>query len=111
MDEAWVGIVAEVQRCEVEEIDDQDDLGPDKVRADKQHHKGEVQQVVEDEMASDRACRIDVLDLTREEVSDVAELEDEEDEPGRDKVSMCVCELGGDGWKLTSTATWSRRSA
>lgn len=53
VDEARVRVVAEVQSRKVEEVDDQDDLSPDKVRADKQHDKGEVQQVVQNEVASD----------------------------------------------------------
>lgn len=81
VDEARVDIVAEVERREIEEVDDEDDLGPDEVAGDEQEHKGGVQQVVEDEVATNSASGVDGLDLGREEVGDVASLEDEENNP------------------------------
>lgn len=81
MDESGIHVVAEVERREVDEVDDQHNLGQDKVRADEQHHPGEVKQVIDNEVASHRACRIDCLDFGGEEVADVSELQDENDKP------------------------------
>jgi hypothetical protein len=50
VDEARVGVVAEVERREVGEVEQQHDLGPDEVRAHEEHDEGEVQQVVDDEV-------------------------------------------------------------
>ena len=53
VDEARVGIVAEIQRRQVDKVEDDDHLGPAKVAADKEHDKGKVEQVVENKVASD----------------------------------------------------------
>ncbi len=45
--------MTEVQRGQVEEVDNQDDLGPDKVAAHEEHDEGEGEKVVEDEVAAD----------------------------------------------------------
>lgn len=81
VDEARVGIVAEVEGGQVEEVDNENDLGPGKVGADKEHDEGEVEEVVEDEVAADGAGRVDVVGVAREEVANVAGLEDEQDDP------------------------------
>lgn len=67
-----IGIVAEVQRREVDEVDDQQDLGPDEVRANEEHDPAEVKQVVEDEVATDRGGSVDLGGVVGEEVADVA---------------------------------------
>lgn len=81
MDEAWGRVVAEIQDREVEEVGDEDDFGPDKVRAHKEHDKGKVEEIVEDEVAADAGGIVDSLLLTGEEVRDVSELEDKEADP------------------------------
>ena len=82
VDEARVRVVAEVERGEVEEVEDEDDLGPVEVRADEEHDKGEVEEVVHDEVASHAGGGVDVGGVGREEVGNVAALEDEEHDPG-----------------------------
>lgn len=82
MDCSSVGIVAEVEEGEVEEVDDQDDLGPDEVAADEEHDPGELEEVVEDEVASDGGCGLDVVAVLGEEVPQVGDLGEEEGEPG-----------------------------
>jgi hypothetical protein len=89
VDETRVGVVAEVQRREVEEVEDENDLGPVEVGADKEHHKRKVQQVVGDEVASNAGGGVHMGRVGREEVSNVAALEDEENDPedgGNDRV-------------------------
>ena len=81
VDEARVFVVAEIQRRQVEEVDDEDQLSPGEVRADEEHDEGEVQQVVEDEVAANGAGRVHRLDVAREEADEIAALEDEEDDP------------------------------
>ena len=72
VDALGVRIMAEVQRREVEEVDDQQDLGPDEVRANEEHDPAKVKQVVEDEVATDRGGRVDRGGIAGEEVTDVA---------------------------------------
>lgn len=81
VDEARVGIMAEVEGGKVEKVKHQDDLSPVKVRSDKEHDEGKVEEVVEDEVAADAGSGIDDVGIAREEVSDVASLEDEEHDP------------------------------
>jgi hypothetical protein len=88
VDKSGVGVVTEVERGKIDEVENQDNLGPVEVRADKEHDKGEVEEVVEDEMASDAGGSVNDVRVTREEMSDVASLEDEEDNPV----------YGGDDW-------------
>lgn len=71
MDAPGVRIMAEVQRREVDEVDDQQDLGPDEVRANKEHHPPKVKQVVEDEVATNRGGSVDLGGIVGEEVADV----------------------------------------
>lgn len=88
VDEGRAGAVQEVQVREVEQVDDLDDLGPDEVRAHEEHDEGKVQQVVEDEVAADVGGGGDVRGVLGEEVADVADLQEEDDDP-----VVCVCEL------------------
>lgn len=89
MDEARVRVVAEVERGEVEEVENDNDLGPGKVRADKEHDKGKVEEVVEDEVATDAGGGVRRLGRLGEEVTNVAGLQHEENDPvdgGDDRV-------------------------
>lgn len=88
VDEAGVGVVAEVQGREVEEVQDQEQLGPCEVAADKEHDEGEMKEVVGDKVTADGAGGVDGIDITREEVANVADLEDENGEPGGQIVSV-----------------------
>lgn len=81
VDEARVRVVAEVERRQVGEVNDQDELSPAEVGAHEQHDKGEVQEVVEDEVRSDAGGGVDIVAIAREKVSDIADLEDEENDP------------------------------
>lgn len=97
VDEAGVGVVAEVERGQVDKVDDQDNFGPGKVRADEEHDEGKVQQVVENEVAANTGSGLNIVGVLREEVSDVANLENEEDDPRR-------CQLRV-GWRPSGTTT------
>lgn len=74
--------MAEIERRKVNEVQDQDDFGPVEVRSDKEHDKGEVEEVVEDEVASNTGGSMNNVRVAREEVANVASLEEEEDNPG-----------------------------
>ena len=52
MNKPWCCIVAEVEGGEIEEVDDQYDLGPYEVGANEQHDKCKLEEVVDDEMTS-----------------------------------------------------------
>jgi hypothetical protein len=74
--------VAEVQRRQVEEVDDQEQLGPDEVGAHEEHDEAEVEEVVGNEVAADVRGGLDIVGVGGEELKDVAGLEEEEDDPG-----------------------------
>jgi hypothetical protein len=52
-----------------------------KVRADKEHDKREMEEVVEDEVASNAGGSVDNVGVAREEVANVTSLENEQDNP------------------------------
>lgn len=89
VDEPGVRMVAEGQRAQVEEVDDQDELSPDEMAADEEHDEGEVQQVVRDEMGTNGAGRVHLLDVAREEVHHIANLEQEQDDAGVSVLVTC----------------------
>lgn len=81
VDEARMSRVAEVQAAQVEEVDDQDQFGPDKVGANKEHDEAELQEIVDNEMASDTGSCVDIFGVLGEEVTNVSHLEDESNKP------------------------------
>lgn len=97
VDEAGVSVVAEVERDEVDEVEDEHHLGPVKVRVDKEVDKEGVQQVVDDEVAADARGGVDILGVVGEEVADVAELEEEEDDPASWARLLAWSSSGGAG--------------
>jgi len=78
------GGVAQVEKGEVGEVEDHDKLGPDKVRADKENDEGKLEEVIQDEVASDTGSCMDTLGFGGEQVPDVADLEQEEEDPASD---------------------------
>ena len=90
VDEARRSVVAEVQRREIHKVEDEHDLGPGKVRANKEHDKSKVEQVVEDKVAANAGSPVNRLLSTGEEVRDVAKLENEENDPVHYHVSTCM---------------------
>ena len=84
--------MAEIQARQVEEVDDQDDLRPDEVAADEEHDEGELKEVVEDEVGSNGCGGVDVVSVGGEQVPDIADLEDEQEDPK--KLLVCRYENG-----------------
>lgn len=82
VDESRVCMVAEGHGRQVDEVDDENELSPDEVAAGKEHHEGEVKQVVEDEVRPASGRSIHLCNIAREEVQDVAKLQDEQDNAG-----------------------------
>lgn len=82
VNEARDGVVAEIQRAEVEEVENQYDLGDVEVRVHKEHYECKVKQVVEDEVAADTSSCGNDVGTAGEERCDVSKLEDEENNPG-----------------------------
>lgn len=81
VDEARVRVVTEVEGGEVDEVDDDNHLGPVEVGAHKEHDKGKVQEVVENEVATNTGGSVSDFGLGREQVANVSYLQDEEDDP------------------------------
>lgn len=82
VDQARTGAVTEIQAREVDKVDDEHDFRPCKVRAHEEHDKGKVEEVVQDKVAAYGGGPVDDFLFAGEEVGYVAELEDEEDDPG-----------------------------
>lgn len=83
VDESWVGVVAEVERAEVGKVQDEENLSPGKVGSNKEHDKGEMEDVVDDEVASDAGSGMLDVGVLGEEMTDVTTLKNEENNPGR----------------------------
>lgn len=66
MNESGICVVAEVERGQVDEVENEDDFSPVEMRADKQHDKSEVEEVVEDEVASNAGSSVDNVRVARE---------------------------------------------
>jgi hypothetical protein len=78
-----MGVVAEVEGGQVEEVDNQNDLGPNKVGANEEHDESEMEEVVENEVASNTGGSLNVAIVIREEVPQVTDLKEEQGEPER----------------------------
>jgi hypothetical protein len=75
-------MMAEGHGRQVDEVDDENELSPDEVAAGKEHHEGEVKQIVKDEVRAASGCSINLCNIAREEVEDVAKLQDEQNNAG-----------------------------
>lgn len=81
VDEAWIGVVAEVEHGQVEEVHYQDEFSPDEMRANEEHDPGKLKEVVENEVASNIGCVGDIIGLGGEEMPYVSNLEDVQHDP------------------------------
>lgn len=97
VDEARVSVMAEVERRQVEEVDDQDQLGPNEMGADEEHDEGEVQQVVEDEMTPHTGGSLNIVGILGKEMTDVTDLQDEEYNPAQSVRNKKQIPAGSDG--------------
>jgi len=94
MDESRVGAMAEVEEGKVEEVDDQDELSPEELGADKEHNECKLQEVVENEMAPDAGSCIDIVEVGGEQVPHITNLKEEKGDPikrGNDRVQGKGC--------------------
>jgi len=73
--------IAQVKEGEVAKVEDHNELGPDEVRADKEDDEGELEEVIQDEVASDAGSCMDIFGFGGEQIPDVADLEQEEEDP------------------------------
>lgn len=97
VDEPGVGVVAEVEGREVGEVEKQENLGPSEVVGNEEQDKAEVEEVVDDEVASHGTRGVDGLDIARKEVADIADLEDKDSEPVERDDQIVEREAGGEG--------------
>jgi len=81
MDQSWVGCMSKVQRREVEEVDNQDQLCDHEMAADEQHDECELKEVVEDKVTSNSSGSLNLCGGLGEEVPHVYNLEEEESKP------------------------------
>lgn len=76
-----MGGMAEIQRRQVEEVDNQQNFRPEKVGASEEHNPTKLEKIVEDEMTSNRSGRIDKVCVCGEQMPDVTDLKDEQHNP------------------------------
>jgi hypothetical protein len=78
--------VAEVERGQVEEVGNQDDLAWPEMSTNPAHDETELHEVVEDVVAADIGTAVEIVGVGAPEETDVVELGDEDDNPvdGRD---------------------------
>jgi hypothetical protein len=76
-----MGVVSEVKARKVEEVDNEDELCPDEVGADKEHDECEVKEVVDYKVGTNSSGRVDVVSVVRKERPDIASLANEKCEP------------------------------
>jgi hypothetical protein len=69
--------MTEIQGGEIEEVDDQKHFGPPEMGANEEHDPAKLQEIVENEVTSYCSGGVDIFTFVREEVPDVANLEDE----------------------------------
>lgn len=81
VDKAWVCWMAEVKGRQIEEVDNQEQLCPPEVRTYEEHDEAELEKVAEDEVGAHTRCSSDEIGVLGEQMPDVADLEDEEDNP------------------------------
>jgi len=96
MDESWVSAVAEIEGRQVDKVDDQDELSPKELGADKEHDKSELQEVVENKVASNTSSCIDIVGVGGKQVPDITDLEKEKGDPiegGDDRVQSEGCRV------------------
>lgn len=74
--------MSEVQGREVEEVKDQQQLGPGEMGTDEEEDKADVEEIVHNEVATDSGGCIDMVDIAREQVANIADLQEEKGEPG-----------------------------
>lgn len=89
VDETSIRMVSVVQRAQVEVVENEDDLGPNEMGADKEHDEPEVEEVVKDEVAAHAGSGVDEGGVAGEEVGNVAALHDPKNDPvdlGDDRV-------------------------
>ena len=75
--------MAEIERRKVEEVDDEDQFGPNEMSTNEEHDKRELQKVVEYEVASNTSRSLDISGVIREQMPKVSDLEEEESQPRR----------------------------
>lgn len=73
--------MTEIQRRQVEEVDNQDQFSPVEMSSNEEHNEAKLEKIVEYKVASYACSSIDVGGVVREEVPHVCDLEDEEGEP------------------------------
>jgi len=81
VNQTGMGRVAEVQEGQIEEVEDQDDLSPDKVSSNEEHDECELKEVIEDEVGTNSSSSLDMGGGIGEEVPHVCDLEEEQSEP------------------------------
>lgn len=81
MNQSMVCVVTEVCGREVEEVDDKENLSPPEMGANEEQDESEVEEVVQNEVASNAGRSLDICIVVGEEVPDITELEEVENGP------------------------------
>jgi len=107
MNEAWVSWVAEIQGRKIEEVENQDELSQVETRPNKEHDEPKLEQIVENEMASNGSSSIDKFSVGGEQVPNVSDLEEEEQNPVDGNDDHVHCKSGMEMSVLVpDTSSW-----
>jgi len=96
MDESWVGAVAEIKGGQVDKVDDQDEFSPIELGIDKEQDESELQEVVENKVASNTSSCVDIVGVGGKQVPDITDLQKEKGDPiegGDDGVQSEGCRM------------------
>lgn len=61
--------------------------------ADEEHDESELEQIEDDEMASDTGSCVDIVDILGEKVTDVSNLQDEQNNPRHKSTGNVLFEI------------------
>jgi hypothetical protein len=73
--------VAEVERCQINKVEDENQLGPAKIASHKKHDKRELEEIIENEVTADGGGGVERVNIGGEEVGDITTLKDEQNNP------------------------------
>jgi hypothetical protein len=73
--------MAEVERCKLEEVDDETDFGDDKVRTSPKHNMGEGKNIPKDKVRAHIQCTPNPGILPAKQMPNVSNLQDPHDNP------------------------------
>ncbi len=63
MNESWMSRVTKVERGEIEEVENQDELGQVEARPDKEHDECKLEEIIKDKMTPNGSSSVDKFSI------------------------------------------------